>query len=255
MTTTAPAPTRDLEAKIDALTEQVAFLTHEARIARQRRVRWEEFQEDAMPIAGDFVEVLTRELDDLSRDVTLTDLGDLARRLVRMAPTIDRALGQLEAIAELFNDLMPLSKDVMDAVTGHLETLDRKGYFTFAKSGLGVIDEIVTNFSREDVDKLGDNVVLILETVKEMTQPEIMAVLYRMIDAIQRQQRQMEQEPGEAPGFFSLLRQMRDPEIRKGIQRALNTLRAVSDIDTGPPRQFVSAGEQEQTRDTAAGGN
>ena len=61
----------------------------------------------------------------------------------------------------------------------------------------GVVDRIVTGFSEEDVEALGDNVVLILQTVKEMTQPEIMAILYRMIEAIQRQQAVIEAEPEE----------------------------------------------------------
>ena len=93
--------------------------------------------------------------------------------------------------------------------------------------------------AEDEVEALGDNVVLILETVKEMTQPEIMAVVYRMIEAVQRQQRHMEDEPDEAPSLFQLARQMRDPEIRKGMGRALNTLRAVSEVETGPPRKFV----------------
>ena len=56
--------------------------------------------------------------------------------------------------------------------TDRLVTLDKKGYFTFAKSGCTSSTAFVTGFSEEDVDALGDNVVLILETVKEMTQPE-----------------------------------------------------------------------------------
>ena len=36
------------------------------------------------------------------------------------------------------------------------------------------MDQVVTSFTEEDVRQLGDNVVLILNTVKAMTQPEIM---------------------------------------------------------------------------------
>jgi uncharacterized protein YjgD (DUF1641 family) len=114
------------------------------------------------------------------------------------------------------------------------------------------VDRVVTGFSEEDVEALGDNVVLILETVKEMTQPDVMAVLYRMIEAVQRQQHEMAHEPEEAPSLFSLARKMRDPEIRRGMGRALNTLRAVSEVETGPPRKFVVTHDQET--DQEAGG-
>ena len=257
MTTATPARTDELEAKIDALTEQVAFLAEEARLARDRREMWSDLQADAMPIAGDVLQVVERELDELSAEVSLADIGDLMRRFIRVAPILDRTLGYLESFSELFTDMMPLSEHAMDVATDRLVTLDQKGYFTFAKGGLHVVDRIVTGFSEEDVEALGDNVVLILETIKEMTQPDVMAVLYRMIEAIHRQQAQMETEPEEPPSLFQLVRKMRDPEIRRGLGRALNTLSAVSDVDTGPPRKFVATAETEETnqdtQETAGG--
>jgi uncharacterized protein YjgD (DUF1641 family) len=253
MTTATPARTEELEAKIDALTDQVAFLAEEARLARQRREMWVELQQDVMPIAGDVLRVVERELDELSADVTIDDVGDLVRRFVRVAPILDQALNYLEIFSELVSDMTPLTEHAMDVATDRLVNLDQKGYFSFAKSGLHVVDRIVTGFSEEDVEALGDNVVLILETVKEMTQPDVMAVLYRMIEAIHRQQAQMELEAEEPPGLFQLVRRMRDPEIRRGLGRALNTLSAVSDVEVGPPRRFTKNDEKET--DKTAGGN
>jgi uncharacterized protein YjgD (DUF1641 family) len=253
MTTATPARTEELEAKIDALTDQVAFLAEEARLARQRREMWVELQQDVMPIAGDVLQVVERELDELSADVTVADFGDLVRRFVRVAPILDQALNYLEIFAELVSDMTPLTEHAMDVATDRLVNLDQKGYFSFAKSGLHVVDRIVTGFSEEDVEALGDNVVLILETVKEMTQPDVMAVLYRMIEAIHRQQAQMELEVEEPPSLFQLVRRMRDPEIRRGLGRALNTLSAVSDVEVGPPQKFTRNDKQET--DKAAGGN
>ena len=103
MTTAAPARTEELEAKIDALTEQVAFLAEEARQARQRREMWSELQQDVMPIAGDVLEVVSRELDELSADVQISDFADLLRRLVRVAPVLESGLTYLEMFAELFH--------------------------------------------------------------------------------------------------------------------------------------------------------
>jgi len=235
VTTTAPAPPADLEAKIDALTEQVAILTEEARQARRRREVWSELQSDVMPIAGDVLQVLERELEELSADVTLADVGDLLRRLVRVAPLLDQGLRYLEMFSELFADMTPLTDHVMDVTTDRLVALDQKGYFGFAKSGLHVLDKIVTGFSEEDVEALGDNIVLILETVKEMTQPDVMAALYHMIEAVQRQQQLMEGEPAKPPSLFQLARRLRDPEIRRGMGRALNTLSAVAEVDISQP--------------------
>jgi uncharacterized protein YjgD (DUF1641 family) len=199
---------------------------------------WSELQADVMPIAGDVLQVLERELEELSSDVTLADLGDLVRRFVRVAPLLDQGLRYLEMMGELFADMMPLTEHAMDVATESLVSLDQKGYFAFAKSGVHVVDRIVTGFTEEDVEALGDNIVLILETIKEMTQPDVMAALYHMIEAVQRQQRYVEQEPEKPPSLFQLARRLRNPEIRRGMGRALNTLSAVVEVDTTQPVHF-----------------
>lgn len=235
MTTLSPTATAGLEAKIDALTDQVAFLTREAEMARRRREFWTELQADAMPIAGDFLQVLERELDELSCDVCMADMADLLRRFVRVAPMLDQALRYLEMFGELASDMMPLGEHAMSVATDRLVELDQKGYFGFAKSTWHVVDRIVTGFSEDDVEALGDNVVLILDTIKELTQPEIMAALHHMIEAVQRQQAQMEHETEKPPGLLKLARRLRDPEVRRGMNRALNTLGAVADVDPNQP--------------------
>lgn len=245
--TTTQAPPADLEAKIDALSEQVAFLTEEARLARRRREVWSDLQADAMPIAGDVLRVLERELEELSADVTLADLGDLLRRFVRVAPILDQGLRYLEMSGELLSDMMPLTEHAMDVATDRLVAVDQKGYFGFARSSLRIVDRIVTEFSEEDVDALGDNVVLILETIKEMTQPDVMAALYHMIEAVQRQQQRIAAEPEEPPSLFQLARKMRDPEIRRGLGRALNTLSAVAEVDPTQPVHFAKHPNQEKS--------
>ena len=246
MTLAAPEQTADLERKIDALTEQVAFLTREAHLNRQRRQRWEDLQNDMMPIAGEAMIVVSNELD--AANVNVSDLAALMRRLVKVAPVLERALGQIEMYSELGQDVLPLGSEAFEFAVARLADLGEKGYFTFAQGAIQVADRIVTGFTEEDVEQLGDNVVLILQTIKEMTQPEIMAALHRMIEAVQIQQSHIAKESTEPPSFFQILKQMRDPEIRRGIARGLNTLRAVSEVESASAAQIT-------TTNTTSGGN
>lgn len=252
MPTATTDRTEELERKVDALSAQVGFLVEEARLQATRRERWEELTGDAMPLATTAMERLSTELEAASFDAEA--VFDLARRLAANVENLERLLVGLESGLELVEDAKGLALEAMESATSRLAELDRKGYFTFMEAGLGVVDRVVTNFSEEDVNQLGDNVVLILETVKEMTQPEIMAILYRMIEAIERQRLAIEAEPAEAPSLWQLAQQMRQPEVRLGLSRALTTLQAVSDVETGPPRKFV-AGTEDQTenQDTQGG--
>ena len=99
---------------------------------------------------------------------------------------------------------------------------DLKPLFTsMSAAGLNV-DQVVSSFSPEDVHALGDNVVLILNTVKEMTQPEVMTMLRRTASVVR------EEEPPEDISLFALIKQMRDPAIKRGLAKALMTLRSMS---------------------------
>jgi hypothetical protein len=141
---------------------------------------------------------------------------------------------QRDQLAELVGDLTPIAHQAMGLATERLADAEAKGYFTFARSGFGVIDQVVTGFSEDDVEQLGANIVTILDLVKEITQPEILAMVGRLIDAVQHQDL-APNELAEAPSLFALLRQLRDPEVRLGLARALATLRTVS-AETAHPR-------------------
>lgn len=235
MTITEPQVDRldALEAKLDLLTEQMAVLTADAVDRRRRRDAFDELTGDLARVSEGALAVATRELDSLSQTVDLAETLHLLRRLVEVAPTLERVLGGLTVATELVDEAVPLTSDVLAMLTDRLDAADRKGYFDFATAALGVADRVVTNFDADDVDQLGDNVVAMLDALRQITQPEMLAFLARMIDAVQAEQLAVEAEPSEPPTLWGLARQVRDPEIRRGIARALHTLRAVS-VETGP---------------------
>ena len=102
-----------------------------------------------------------------------------------------------------------------------LDEAERKGYFAFLRGGMGVMDKVVTSFSEEDIEQLGDNVVYILQTVKEMTQPEIMSMVRDSVEVLR------EEDPPEDPSLFSIMRQLNDPEVKRGLSKTLAVLRNV----------------------------
>ena len=179
------------------------------------------------------LELATREFESLSATADVGDVVRLVRRLVEVAPTLERAVATLDQAVSFIDDVAPLGTDALALLTDRLADAEQRGYFAFASAGAGVVDRIVTDFGEDDLVQLGDNVVTILETVKEITQPEMLGLLGHMIDAISQQQQRVESETDEVPSLWSLARQVRDPDVRRGMARALGTLRAVS-VETGP---------------------
>ena len=228
MTTLSPT----IEDRLDALAGQVSELAAELGRQRDARERWAELAQDVTPIAGQALERVGAELEEsgLTGDDAIGVLRDLAAAL----PELRGALRQLSAIADLARTAAPIAGPAMDSMTARIGELEARGYIDFARSGAGVFDKIVGAFSEDDVDALGDNIVLILNTVKEMTQPEVMQMLQRTLHTVQ------EAEPTEPPSLFAIVRELRDPEVRRGLDRVLTALRSVGagqPVDTDQSRK------------------
>lgn len=215
-----------VEERLDYLTTQVDELVLEMRRQRLAREQWSELTHELAPVTRDAVDVVSRELAELSQDVTIEDATEFLRTLARSLPKMQGLMLQLDSLSELTSEVTSLAGAGVAKVSDSLAEAERKGYFAFARHGAEMVDEIVTSFSEEDVMALRDNVVLILNTVKELTQPEVMTLLNRTGVSLQSVQEDAGVEP---PSVFALLRQMRDPQVRRGLGRTLALLRTVGE--------------------------
>ena len=220
---TAVATERTTDERLDLLAEQVAEMADEMRRQRLQREQWADLVADSSPVVSGAFDMMTRELETLSDDVNIEDAVALARTLARAIPTMEALLRQVDSLNALAGDVVPLATPAMATLTSTLQGLDDKGYFAFAQGGAGIVDKVVTSFTEDDIEALGDNVVLILNTVKEMTQPEVMTLLQRTALTAQ----DVDDEFTDAPSMFALLKQMRDPQTRRGLGRVMTMLRTV----------------------------
>ncbi|MDH3308020.1 MAG: DUF1641 domain-containing protein [Acidimicrobiia bacterium] len=156
----------------------------------------------------------------ISLEDRLERLTDQVQFLVADAQRKNR---ELQMWRDLGRTVAPMAHEPMDVLVEKLSMLEERGYFEFAKGGLDVIDRIVTAYGEDDIKALGDNVELIFDTIKEMTQPQVMSLLGSTVRKLQ------EEEAGDTPSLFSILKEMRDPQVRRGLARVLNTLRSVGD--------------------------
>lgn len=211
-----------LNQKLDALTEQVSYLTKQARLAQQERESRNDLVDTAMPIAREAMDIVTRELQEVQEDIRMEDLLRLSKKFLRHVPQLEMLLDQLDSLSDLLSTVGPISREMITKLTEMMDELDRKGYVTFARSSTRLVDNVVTSFTEEDVNRLGDNIVLILNTVKDMTQPEIMSFVRNTL--------LLAEEEVSKPvntSLLSILRQMQDPDVRRGLALTLRVLRAI----------------------------
>jgi uncharacterized protein YjgD (DUF1641 family) len=214
--------TTDLNQKLDLLTAQVQYLTEQAQLAERGRQERTELMHDVMPIVNDGFRLATEQLEEVQEYVDLGDLLRLLKRLLRNGRNFEMMLDQLESAMDLLQTLGPLTDAAFGKVVDVMAEAEHKGYFAFARGGVRIADNVVSSFTEDDVKRLGDNVVLILNVVKDMTQPQIMNFVRNTVSSVE-----VEVEKPVNTSLAALLGQMRDPNVRRGLALTMRVLRVI----------------------------
>lgn len=213
-----------LHQKIDTLSEQVAYLTTQANSQQRRQQELDDLKSDMFPIVNHMIKLSIDELAEIGDEFQIEDLLYMFKRMMRNTSLILAMFDRLEAIMGVADEAELLGKQVFNFTVEELNRLERQGYFGFAREGWGILQRIVTEFSEGDVQALGDNIVTILTTIRNMTQPEIMALANNAIGAIQ------EDIPETTKvSIWTIVRELGDPKVRRGMVRMMNLLKALDD--------------------------
>ena len=149
-------------------------------------------------------------------------LAEINGRLERMERCVDDVSKRLESFDDLKEDLMPMAHSGLQMAYRRMHELEQNGTLDFVKESARVAETISTSFTPDDVRLLGENVVSILNTVRNLTQPEMLGVADRAATALQ----------AEPEGRVGLFKAMRDPEIRKGMALLFGVLREIGQVST-----------------------
>jgi uncharacterized protein YjgD (DUF1641 family) len=207
----------DIQAKLDAIHAEL-------EVARRQREELRELKEDLTLVARDVFQSAVVELEDIAPFVHTGDFLHLVKRILRNTNNISAAISQLESFLDFLEDFKPVGKELFSDGLDKLDELDRKGYFVFFKEVAAILDNVVTHFSVEDVRLLADNIVTILNTMKSLTQPEMLSALdnalavYRNIDT--RDIREV--------SIWKAFRELRTPEMQRGLGFIITFLKNVS---------------------------
>lgn len=220
MNATDPALTERLEAldrKLDLLLEEMAAV---------RRVRREidELRDDLTRVGKELLPALADELEDVSPHVRPRDIAALFKQVLRNVNTLNAALAQLQGARELVHDATPIARQLMNDTIAKLDELDRKGYFEKGRALARALDNVVANFSVEDVRLLSDNLVAILSTVKSLTQPEMLQAINNAVEIYKK----VDFDSIEEFSLWTAFREVNKPEMRRGLGFLMVFLRNLS---------------------------
>lgn len=155
---------------------------------------------------------------------TAESLARIEARLDLLLDNVDAMRRRQEQLEELVDESMPILKEVMRVGGDRLQALDDKGYVALGKAMLDGLDNIVESYEPEDFRLLAENLVGILDVVRGLTQPEVLAIADEAADVLHGAGR-------IAPvTVVGAIRASREDEVQKGMAVLLEMLRQVGKV-------------------------
>lgn len=202
-----------LQKQLDTIQESLDQINKELGIQRQHYLVWSELQQDLGHLARDFFHSLTSELQEIEPQIKSGESILLMKAVLRNISTFRKLLEQLESFQELLSDGAPLARELFQDTVQYFNLFEQQGYFDFLRELLRVGHQVMTHFSPEDVRLLADNIVTILETIKSLTQPEMLTALNNGVNVY----RNLGTKNIEEYSLWKAFRELNSPELKRGI--------------------------------------
>jgi uncharacterized protein YjgD (DUF1641 family) len=210
--------------RMDAIERKLNVILEEIELQRAHRREMEDLKDDLMRVGKDLFQTAVMELDTVHDQFRTVDVLHLGKKLMRNVGTMAQIIEHMESIKDFLEDASPLMRESFIALMNRLDEFDRKGYFGFAKEMGKVADNVVTSFTVEDVKKLGENIVTILNTVKSITQPDMLHAVNNALNMYKK----MDLEVEENVSLLGLLKEMNTPEARRGMAFAVRFMKSIA---------------------------
>ena len=217
-----------LQTQIDSINAKLDLIVEEIELQRRHRRAMDDLKDDLMRVGKDLYQTAVTELEEVHDHMDTGDMLFLGKKLLRNVKTLTRTVEQLENARDFVQDFAPVSRELFQDMLARLDELDRKGYFAFARELTNVSDRVVTSFSVDDVRHLGDNIVTILNTVKNLTQPDMLHAINNAVSVYEK----LDIEIKGDVSLLSLMKQMNTPEVKRGLAFALQFLKSLAEQKT-----------------------
>ena len=204
---------KNIQTQIDELNGKVDLILEYVNQQRLKSEAVDDLISDVSIIGKDMYDSAVTELEERSIEIDPEDVKMIAMKLMRNIRNINGVLDTFESTADFMKDASPIVNEMIIDTIKKLNEFDQKGYFEFMAEAGAIVDNIVTHFTREDIRLLADNVVTILETVKSMTQPEMLNSVNNALKIYSS----MEMDSVPSYSVWKLMREINKPEMKRTL--------------------------------------
>jgi len=214
----------NVQEQINQINQKLDLVLHYVNEQRLKSETIEDLVSDVSIISKDAFSSVVEELDTQGIELNINDIKLLAFKLVRNVNNFSQVMDMFESVTDLLKDAGPIINEVGIDFTHKLHDFEQKGYFDFFKELTNIMDNIISSYSPEDVRALSDNIVTILETVRNLTQPDMLNALNNALNIFKN----LDTENIQEYSLWKVFREMNTPEMKRGIGFIMTFLKNLS---------------------------
>jgi len=197
---------REINRKLDLILDETSF-------QRESRESINDLVDDVAVIGKDAFRQMVTQLDDAGIELDSEALRCLLLRLIRNIRSLGMVMETLESFTDLAKDVTPIIKQIgLDGVQKFHE-LEQKGYFELLNQLGKTFDQILSKYSVEDIQKLSENLVPVIDTLSTIADPRMLGKINAAAVAL----RDINTDEIEDYSVWRLMKQLNKPEIRKSL--------------------------------------
>lgn len=202
-----------IQLQINEINKKLDYIIEEIEFQKRNRLENEDLKEDLMRIGKDVYDTAIIELNQIHEHVDTREILHFIKYMIRNVGTINKVVQQLESIKDFLIDFNPLLREITLDFMKKLDEYDRKDYFGSIKEGFNILENILKSFNKNDVKLLGDNIVTILTTVKNLTQPDMLNSINNALNIYKK----LDFDIDHNVTLLKTIKEIKDPETLKGI--------------------------------------
>ena len=150
-----------------------------------------------------------------------TEKDAVVRRLDALSAQVAFLVEKQQGRADLYDELAPVLRGMMSTATAKLDAVEKRGWFELGGALAEVAERILDHYSAADVRALGDAVVTILDTVRVLTQPQVLSLVSEAGTVLQHA------DEATPLGLVGMIRASHNDDVRKGMAVLMDVLRHV----------------------------
>ncbi len=204
---------KNIDIRIDALDNKLDLVLEYINQQRIKSEVVEDLISDVSIVGKDIYDASVKELENQSIEIDPDQLRLLGLNLVKNIGNFNDVMVLFGSILDFLKELGPIANELIIDLTKKMHELENKNYFAFFGELTKVLDNVVQNFTPADIRHLADNIVLIMQTVKNLTQPEMLTALNNAVKVYGS----VGTETIPQYSIWKVLKEMKTPEMKSAM--------------------------------------